>query len=153
MLCTLCSRLVLRNRPLTTENEQLVVQCMLIVLPHHAYSPLLCQVAVMGDSKFECSSCTFDHNEAHGAGGALAVLGGTAELDDAKFNQNFAVSYGPLPHISLVWIMNRKMGLRGSWCSGGAVFGDVPARIALTGPMNGEEWLRGNMITPGATFA
>ena len=51
----------------------------------------------MGDSKFECSSCEFNRNEAGGAGGALAVLGGTAELDDAKFLMNSAVSYGPLP--------------------------------------------------------
>jgi hypothetical protein len=55
----------------------------------------------MGDSKFDCSTCTFSNNEAHGAGGALAVLGGTAELDDANFTMNFAVSYGPLPrHLS-----------------------------------------------------
>lgn len=107
----------------------------------------------MGDSKFECSSCEFDRNEAHGAGGALAVLGGTAELDDAKFTMNCAMSYGAFSMHSLVWIMLRKLGLSSSWCSGGAVFGDVPARIALTGPMNGEDWLRGNMIMPGTTLA
>lgn len=60
---------------------------------------LLSQVAVMGESNFECSSCEFDRNEAYGAGGALAVLsGGTAELDDAKFLMNSAVSYGVLSH-------------------------------------------------------